>query len=112
MPYPLKLVLALLMTEAIEVPVCLLMGLRRKELLIVLLANLLTNPAVNVLYLLAGLYTPLPEVLVIAVLEIAAVVTEWLIYRSLTESKRPFLVSFVANAVSYGVGLLITTFLW
>ena len=112
MPYPVKLVFALLLTEALEVPVCLLFGLRRKDLLIVLLANLLTNPAVNVLYLLSVLYTPLPRVLVIAVLEVSAIVTEWLIYRSLTEAKHPFWMSLVANAVSYGVGLLLTTVLF
>ena len=111
MPYPLTLLFALLLTEAIEVPVCLLFGLRRKDLLIVLLANLLTNPAVNVLYLLAALYTPLPTVLVIAVLEIGAVLTEWLIYRSLTDAKHPFWMSLAANAVSYGAGLLLTTFI-
>ena len=112
MPYPVTLLLALLLTEAIEIPVCLLFGLRKKELLVVLLANLLTNPAVNVLYLLATLCTPLPRVLVIAVLEVSAVVTEWLIYRSLTEAKHPFRMSLAANAVSYGVGLLLTTFVW
>ena len=41
----------------------------------------------------------------------AAVVTEWLIYRSATDAKRPFLVSLTANAASYGAGLLIAAFL-
>lgn len=107
MPYPIALVCALLLTVAIETAVCLLWKMRGKELLIVLLANVMTNPAVNVLYLLALLYTPLPKVLVISVLESAAVVSEWLVYRSLTEVKRPFLVSLTANAVSFGAGLLI-----
>ncbi len=112
MSWPLSLVLALLLTEAIEIPVCLLWGMRGRDLLFVLLANLLTNPVVNVLYALAYLYTPIPRVASIAVLEIAAVVTEWLVYRSATDAKRPFLVSLTANAASYGVGLLITTFLF
>ncbi len=112
MSWPLSLVLALLLTEAIEIPVCLLWGMRGRDLLFVLLANLLTNPVVNALYALAYLYTPIPRVASIAVLEIAAVVTEWLVYRSATDAKRPFLVSLTANAASYGVGLLITTFLF
>lgn len=111
MSWPLSLVLALLLTEAIELPICLLWGMRERDLIFVLLANLLTNPIVNVLYALASLYTPIPRVASIAVLEIAAVVTEWLIYRSATDAKRPFLVSLTANAASYGAGLLIAAFL-
>ena len=112
MSWPLSLVLALLLTEAIEIPVCLLWGMRKRDLLFVVLANLLTNPLVNVLYALAYLYTPVTRAVSIALLEIAAVVTEWLIYRSATDAKRPFPVSLTANAVSYGAGLLITTFLF
>lgn len=111
MPYPVSLVLALLLTIVLEMPVCLLLGLRKKELFIVLLVNVMTNPAVNVLYLLAGLYTRIPRVVVIAVLEVSAVIAEWIVYRLLTEAKRPLLISLAANAVSFGVGLLITNFL-
>lgn len=111
MSWPLSLVLALLLTEAIELPICLLWGMRGRDLIFVLLANLLTNPIVNVLYALASLYTPIPRVVSIAALEIAAVVTEWLIYCSATDAKRPFLVSLTANAASYGAGLLIAAFL-
>ena len=112
MPYPLTLVLALLLTEAIELPVCLLFGLRGKNLWIAVLANVLTNPAVNVLYLLATLYTPLPAIAVVAVLEIAAVLTEWAVYRSATDCARPFWMSLAANAASYGAGLILTTLIW
>ena len=111
MSWPLSLVLALLLTEAIEIPVCLLWGMRGRDLLFVLLSNLLTNPVVNVLYALAYLYTPIPRAVSIAVLEIAAVVTEWLVYRSATDAKRPFLVSLTANAASDGAGLLIAAIL-
>ena len=108
MSYPLSLVLALLLTEAIEIPVCLLWGLRGRDLVFVLLANVLTNPLVNVLYALAYLYLPLPHAVPLAVLEIAAVVSEWLVYRAATGTKRPFLVSLTANAASFGFGLLIS----
>ena len=111
MSYLVTLLSALLLTEAIEIPVCLLWGMRGRDLVFVLLANLLTNPVVNVLYALAYLYTPIPRAVSIAVLEIAAVLVEWIVYRSATEAKRPFLVSLTANAASYGAGLLITTFL-
>ena len=110
--YPLMLVLALLLTEAIELPVCLLFGMRGRDLIFVLLANVLTNPLVNVLYAIACLYTPIPPAAALAVLESAAVLAEWRVYRFATGAKRPFLISLTANAVSFGLGLLITTFLF
>lgn len=112
MSWPLSLVLALLLTEAIEIPVCLLWGMRGRDLLFVLLANLLTNPAVNVLYAIACLYTSIPQVLSIAVPELAAVVAEWIVYHRTTETKHPFPISLTANAASFGVGLLITSILF
>ena len=102
------LVLALLLTEAIEVPACLAFGMRGKELLIVLLANAMTNPLLNALLLLGTAVASLPYAAMLAVLEPAAVAAEWLVYRSLTDVKRPFLVSLAANAASFGAGLLIT----
>ena len=112
MPYPLMLLFALLMTEAIEIPVCLLFHMRGRDLIFVVLANVLTNPMLNVLYAIACLYTPIPPAVSLAVLEPAAVVVEWLVYRSATGAKRPFLASLTANAASFGLGLLITTFLF
>ena len=112
MSYPLSLVLALLMTEAIEIPVCLLWGMRGRDLLFVLLANVLTNPLLNVLYAVACVYTPIPPAFSLAVLEVSAVVVEWIVYRSATGAKHPFLASLTANAASFGLGLLITTFLY
>ena len=109
MEYLNALLKALLLTLLIEIPVCLLMGMRKKELLIVLLVNVMTNPAVNVLYLLGTAYTPLPAFVIVAVLEVSAVIAEWIVYRLLTDVKRPFLVSLVANTVSCGTGLLLTT---
>ena len=104
MSYPLSLVSALLLTEAIEIPVCLLWGMRGRDLLFVVLANVLTNPLLNVLYALACVYTRIA----LAVLESSAVAAEWLVYRSATDAKHPFFVSLTANAASFGFGLLIT----
>ena len=106
MPYPLTLLLTLLLTEAVEVPVARLLRVKGGDLWFVVLANVLTNPAVNVLYAAAATYTKLPHIAVIAVLEAAAVVTEWLVYRY-AGIRRPLLVSSVCNAVSFGAGLLL-----
>ena len=107
MQYAIKLLTALLLTEAIEVPVCMIFGIRKKQLLIVLLANLITNPLLNVIYGLSVLYMPAYSAAVLAGLEILAVLTEWRIYRVLTDAKRPFITSLTANAVSFGIGLVL-----
>ena len=112
MSYPLSLMLALLLTEAIEIPVCLLFHMRGRDLIFVLLANVLTNPLLNVLYALTRLYTAVPPAVSLAVLEGAAVTAEWLVYRSATDAKRPLVVSLTANAASFGLGLLITSLLF
>lgn len=79
-------------------------GLRgKREFLIVFLVNLLTNPVVVTLY-----YSfPLAQKLVL-LLELGAVLTEWLCYRGCSEQlKRPFLFALCANAFSYGLGCII-----
>lgn len=110
MTLPQALLISLLLTEIIELPILFFLGFRGKELAVGLLANIATNPAVVFLHALAGAYTRIPEWLVILVLEVSAVLAEALIYKKATGRKRPLLVSFIANAVSYSVGLCITTF--
>lgn len=112
MSYLVTLLSVLLLTEAIEIPVCLLWGMRGRDLVFVLLANVLTNPLVNVLYALACLYTKIPPAASLTVLEVAAVLAEWCVYRYAAGAKRPFLVSLTANAASFGLGLLITKVLF
>lgn len=111
MPYPLTLLLVLLLTEAVEVPLARLLGVRGRDLVFVMLANVLTNPAVNVLYAAAVVLTDLPTAPVLAVLELAAVAVEWLVYRSAVGAKRPLLISLVCNAASFGAGLLLNVLL-
>lgn len=108
MPYALKLAFAFLLTIAIEVPVCLLFGIRKKELLIVILANVITNPSLNVIFGLCWLYADQYALWVLAALEICAVLIEWRIYRILTGAKHPFWASLTANAVSFCIGLIIS----
>lgn len=107
MKYLLSLLLVLLLTEAIEVPLARLWSVKGRDLLFVVLANVLTNPAVNVLYAAASVFTDLPTAAVLAVLELAAVAVEWLVYRSALDARRPLLLSLVCNAASFGAGLLL-----
>ena len=104
----LSLGVSLGLTLAFELPFAALWGLKKRDLTLCALVNLLTNPLVVVCTLLWRHYVPLPEFLPVAALETAAVVTEGLIYRELGERiRRPMLFSLCANALSYGLGLLI-----
>lgn len=89
----------LLMTLALEVPIAALWGLRRKNLALCALVNLLTNPLVNLVNLL------FPSIWGLLLMECAAVAVEGVLYRSLGDGvRRPFGLAVTANAVSFLLG--------
>lgn len=95
---------ALALTLLLELLFSLFWGLRKKELLLVILMNILTNPAVNLLYwwaVLCGWNTPQ---LVLA-LEVAVVITEGFCCRGIV--RRPWLFAFFVNLFSFGMGELL-----
>ena len=80
----------------------------RRELAVVALVNILTNPVVVLSYYTCVVLFGWAAPPVTAVLECAAVLVEWRCYRACSESlKKPFLFSLLANAFSYGVGCVI-----
>ncbi|MBQ4550823.1 MAG: hypothetical protein IJA49_06990 [Oscillospiraceae bacterium] len=89
--------LCLGLTLLIELPIAYLWGLRRRELVTVLMANVMTNPLAVALNLCG-----IPQVPI----ELGVVLAEGLAYR-LHFDKRPCLLSLVSNAVSWGIGLLL-----
>lgn len=89
--------LSLGLTLLLELPIACLWGLRKRELVTVLAANLMTNPLAVALHL-AGV----PQIPI----EIGVVLTESWAYR-LHFEKRPVLLAIVSNVLSWGVGLLI-----
>jgi len=97
------------LTLALEEGFALLCGIRhKKDLLLVCLVNIMTNPAVVLCYHLAGIYTSWSPVLVIAILEVSAFVVEGLYYKAYAVSiGHPFRFSALANAFSFGIGLVI-----
>lgn len=108
-----SLIVSLLLTLAIE----LLLGFRLgvdggKNVLVLLCANVCTNPAVVFLYSLVRLSggSAVLKIAVLALLEIAAVLAEGFIYQKclVYEKMSPWLLSLLLNAVSFGAGLLIT----
>ncbi|MBQ6679631.1 MAG: hypothetical protein IJM76_06370 [Lachnospiraceae bacterium] len=113
MPYLIKMMLfSFLITAAVEVPLSLLFGARKKGLLIVLIVNLITNPpAVFLSYLLRaylprGLYLPL-----VLLMECAVILIEWGLYRrtarKLPVVRKPLLAAAVLNVTSYLSGVIL-----
>ena len=101
------LLVSLLLTLLLECAFAFVAGARTpRRLLLVALVNVLTNPPVVLLC------TLFPSPLLTAAMELAAVLTEGLIYRSRADwMRRPFLFSLAVNAFSYLTGLLLNLLL-
>lgn len=104
--------ISLLLTLLIEWFVTFCWGLRgKKAFLLVTLVNIVTNPAAVLTYWLYRVYCAGTSMVVQVIIEIVVVVVEALIYRSFAGEKdykirRPVVLAVVANAFSWGVGLL------
>ena len=103
------LALALGLTLALEIGFFFVMGKRNlRDMGLVLLVNILTNPPVVLLYWLAAYYTSWPSVAVIIPLEVLAVLAEGYYYRKYGQKFcRPYIFSAVANAFSFVAGALL-----
>lgn len=103
------LLISLALTLVLETIFCFAVGLRGvRNFTVVVLVNILTNPAVVVLNNLLSRSGSLPPALIIAILELAAVIVEALYYRSCGDNiKHPFALSFGANAFSFFTVLFI-----
>lgn len=107
---PYYMVRNLLLTVAVETGLAALLGLRRRDLLLVVLVNVMTNPLVNVSTFLTGFFFgEKARLWVLIATELAAFGSEGLVYLKLLEKRRPqpFLLSLLCNAASYGAGLAI-----
>lgn len=99
------MVWALTLTLILEVAFALAWGLRKEKLLLVVLMNILTNPAANALYSFMTVYLHWPMLWVTLGLECAVIAVEGLCCRGLL--KRPWLFALSINAFSYIIGLLL-----
>lgn len=106
-----SLVLSLGMTLLTEISGALVLGIRRgKDLLLVFLVNVLTNlPLVLILDLVYLFDREYLTWYLVALLEIAAVITEGILYQNYLSFRKwhPALVSLVLNAISYFGGLIL-----
>ena len=98
--------LSLGLTLLVELPMAVLFGLRRRDLLAAVCINTLTNPAVVFLSLLLGTRFPNPFFWQLPI-EAAVVAAEGLCYKLCTDAESPWLLSFAANCASYSAGLLL-----
>lgn len=85
------------LTLLIELPIAYLWGLRKRALVTVLAANLMTNPLAVALHLMG-----IPQIPI----EIGVVLAEGAAY-SLHFEKRPWLLAVFSNAISWGIGLIL-----
>ena len=103
--------LALLITEIVEITVALFLGYRRpREIIAVILVNLVTNPSLNYLLFLNDHFGIIRERFpLILFLEAAVVLIEWaLLVVALRRSNRSlFVLSLTMNTCSYLTGGLI-----
>lgn len=104
-----SLILSLGLTLLLEGGTSLVIGLRRRDLLVVALVNTVTNPLVVLTLNLCLLGGIAPPWYLVAALELGAVAAEGFLYRScLSQNKYdPFLLSILLNAISFTGGLLL-----
>lgn len=105
-------ILALILTILIEVGIAWLFGLRKKkELITVVLINVITNPLLNYLILVNAYFHLIDQSqILLLILEGLVVLVEWriLVWALSQGVKKMFLLSLVMNASSFLGGLFIT----
>ena len=108
---PFIMLKCLVFTILIEVVVGLIIGVRnKKDILNVILVNVLTNPLVTSIPVLIYInFSTTPYIISVILLEMFAFVSEGFIYKKTLTYKRinPFIISLILNLSSYLIGLLI-----
>ncbi|MEI6266278.1 MAG: hypothetical protein WCP14_00070 [bacterium] len=103
---------ALLGTLLIEVPIAFFLGYRTiKEIISVIAINVLTNPLLNLLIIINSLLLFVNYQLLVLLLEVIVVISEWLLLRYVLAEdyprKRFLLDSIILNTTSCLIGLII-----
>ena len=104
--------LSLGLTLVFELLIARLCRLRGRDYLLVILVNILTNPAVVYLDMVCAARFPNGRDLWQIPLEITAILIEGWCYAKYARSiRRPWMLALVANVFSYGFGLVLNTLL-
>lgn len=102
--------ISLASTIVLELLFALFWGIRnKKDLLLLCLVNLLTNPIVVFVYYIAKFYSDLDLILIVLVLEVLAFLVEGFYYKRYGKTYLdPYFFSFFANVFSFGIGKIIS----
>ena len=112
---PKVMLISLTITLVIEVGFAFILKYRGKDLLNVLLVNILTNPLLNSIVVAINYYYGLEaRNISLYILEILVVLIEGFIYHKYLERRKinGFLLSLILNITSYGLGLLINQIIY
>lgn len=105
------LIKCLLITILIEFIGAIIIGIRdKKDILIIILINILTNPILNIIYLIVTIYLKfINEKIALYILEVLVVVIEGVIYKKYFEYKKinPFIISIILNTLSYSMDIIL-----
>ena len=103
-----SLAVSLALTLAVECLFALLTGKRGRDLLLVTLVNIMTNPAAVTATLLIKYAYSLPRWIIQIPVEVVVIAVEAYIYKRYgSKFKRPLLFSIAANALSIAAGILL-----
>lgn len=102
-----SLALSLALTLIFELGFTLLWGVKREDLQLVVLVNVLTNPVVVLCHRAALLWWPGAILWVTAALELGAVAAEGYLYQTRSRVRFPWAFSICVNLFSFTIGLLL-----
>ena len=102
-----SLSVSLMLTLIFECVFALISGKRGRDMLLVVLVNVITNPIAVTTVLMSKYYLHFPRTAVEIPVEIAVIITEALLYKKYAENvKKPWLFSIAANGVSIVGGMI------
>lgn len=107
---PYLLLRCLIITIVIELLVALILGLRKKDLINVILVNVITNPIVNIVIVSVNVLIGLEyRIYALIIMELFALISEALIYKKVLKYKKInwFIISLILNMSSYLFGEIV-----
>ena len=112
---PKVMLISLTITIIIEVGISLVLGYRKRDIINILLVNILTNPLLNSVIVAINYYYGLKaRNISLIILEILVVLCEGFIYQKYLQKRKinGYLLSLILNISSYGLGLLINKIIY
>lgn len=109
-----SMIICLVCTLIIELIVALVLSVRdKRDLLNIILVNILTNPlVVSISLYIHVCYGNYYYRISMVILEVLVFIVEGIIYKKVLKREiNPFLLSLILNASSYGLGLIINNFM-